>query len=64
MKAITIQDTGKGAKSVVENLEAVLRKIESWHQGSVAGFRITYRGTKGDEHPIEWDGNVAGVVKA
>ena len=33
---ITIQDTGKGKKSVTNDLEAVLRKIEYWHQGSIA----------------------------
>jgi hypothetical protein len=25
------------------DIEAVLRKIEYWHQGSVAGFKIKYR---------------------
>jgi hypothetical protein len=37
IKTIKIQDTGKGVKSVAEDLEAVLRKIEGWHQGSIAG---------------------------
>jgi hypothetical protein len=32
---IKIQDTGKGAKSVAEALETVLRKIESWHHGPI-----------------------------
>ena len=40
---IEIQDTGKGKKSVAEDLEAVLRKIEYWHQCSIARYRITYR---------------------
>jgi hypothetical protein len=35
-KTVKIQDTGKGKKSVAEDLEAVLRKIEYWHQGSIA----------------------------
>ena len=39
LNVIKIQDTGKGAKSVAEDLEAVLRKIEYWHQGSVATGR-------------------------
>jgi hypothetical protein len=30
---VKIQDTGKGKKSVADDLEAVLRKIEYWHQG-------------------------------
>ena len=37
-----IQDTGKGKKSVADDLEAVLRKIEYWHQGSIARYRIIY----------------------
>ena len=37
IKTTKIQDTGKGVKSVAEDLEAVLRKIEGWHQGSIAG---------------------------
>jgi hypothetical protein len=64
VNAIKIQDTGKGAKTVAEDLEAVLRKIETWHQEPVAGFRIIYRDTEGNEHPIQWDGKVARVVKA
>jgi hypothetical protein len=38
VKTIKIHDTGKGLKSVKDDLEAVLRKIEGWHQGSIAGF--------------------------
>jgi hypothetical protein len=37
--------------SVIAHIEAVLRKIEYWHQGSIAGFKILYR----DEHG-SWDG--------
>jgi hypothetical protein len=39
---ITITDTGKGKLSVANDIEAVLRKIEFWHQGSIASFKITY----------------------
>jgi hypothetical protein len=38
VKEIRIVDTGKGAKSVADDLDAVLGKIESWDQGSVGGF--------------------------
>jgi hypothetical protein len=48
---ISITDTGKGSRSVTNDIEAVLRKIEYWHQGSVAAFKIMYR----DENEI-WDG--------
>ncbi|MGA8658500.1 MAG: hypothetical protein WB586_20355 [Chthoniobacterales bacterium] len=34
-------------KSVTNDLENVLRKIEAWHQGPVAGFRIMYRDSDG-----------------
>jgi hypothetical protein len=56
-----IQDTGKGTKSVAENLEAVLRKIEGWHQGSIAGYRMSVRDVQGLEHRIEWNGREARV---
>ena len=41
VKVIKIQDTAKGSKSVAEDLAAVLRKIEDWHQGSIAGYKIS-----------------------
>ena len=59
VKTIKIQDTGKGAKSVSADLEAVLRKIEAWHQGSITGFKISYRDTEGCEHQVLWDGKCA-----
>ena len=59
---IEIQDTGKGTKSVAEDLKAVLRKIEYWHQCSIARFRISYRSTQGTEHSVEWDGKIARVL--
>jgi hypothetical protein len=40
---ITIADTGKGKSSVADDLESVLRKIEYWHQGSIAKFKIMCR---------------------
>jgi hypothetical protein len=48
-----------GEKSVAENLEAVLKKIKDWHQESIAGYKISFRGAQGLEHQIEWDGNEA-----
>ena len=51
---IAITDTGKGSRSVTNDIEAVLRKIEYWHQASIAGFRIMYR----DENGV-WDGKAA-----
>jgi hypothetical protein len=37
--------------NVTNDIEAVLRMIEYWHQGSIAGFKIMYR----DENRV-WDG--------
>jgi hypothetical protein len=52
---VQIQDTGKGEKSVVDDLEAVLHKIECWYQGSIAPYRISYVSTQGTEYLIEWE---------
>jgi hypothetical protein len=60
---ITIADTGKGTCSVAEDLESVLRKIEYWHQGSVAKFKIMCRRYgKGFWHKVQWDGKTAALV--
>jgi hypothetical protein len=45
--AVSITDTGRGRASVTRDIEAVLRKIEYWHQGSIATFKIMYRGERG-----------------
>src|SRR5215469_13054373 len=37
---ISITDTGFGSQAVTEDIKAVLRKIEYWHQGSIAAFKI------------------------
>ena len=59
VKEIKTQDTGMGVKSVADDLAAVLQKIEGWHQGSIAGFLISYRGTDGVWHQLSWDGKEA-----
>jgi len=48
---ITITDTPLGKLSATKDIDAVLRKIEHWHQGSIAVFKIMYR----DEHGV-WNG--------
>jgi hypothetical protein len=55
--AISIIDTGKGKTSVTNDIEAVLRKIEYWHQGSIARFKIMYRDKNGVWDGVRWDGN-------
>jgi hypothetical protein len=53
---ISITDTGKGRRSVTNDIEAVLRKIEYWHQGSIAGFKIIYRDQNGVWDGVRWSG--------
>jgi hypothetical protein len=59
LNLVKIQDTGKGAKSVTNDIENVLREIEVWHQGSIAGYRIMYRDTEGWWDGVEWNGEHA-----
>jgi hypothetical protein len=44
---LIIKDTGKGAKTVLEDLPAVLRRIEYRHQGSIADFKLAVIDAKG-----------------
>jgi hypothetical protein len=57
---ISIIDAGKGKLSVTEDIEAVLRKIEYWHQGSIAAFKTPYRDEQGVWNGIRWDGKTVG----
>jgi hypothetical protein len=54
---ISITDTGKGSRSMTNDTEAVLRKIEYWHQGSIAAFKIMYRDERGVWEGVGWDGH-------
>lgn len=49
---LTIKDSGKGKKSVVEDLPAVLRRIEHWHQGSVAHLELTVLDEEGRKNNL------------
>ena len=59
MTPATISITGKGRLSVGKDLEAVLRKIEYWHQAPVTKFRIMARQGQGTWHGVRWDGKGA-----
>jgi hypothetical protein len=59
---ISIIDTGKGSRSVTNDIEAVLRKIEYWHQGSIAGFGIMYCDENGIWDGVRWDGQHAAFL--
>jgi hypothetical protein len=51
-----------GARPVAEDIEAVLRKIEYWHQGSISSFKIMCRDGKGFWHKVHWNSKKASVV--
>jgi len=53
---ISIVDTGLGKCSVAQDIEVVLRKVEYWHQGSIAKLKIMFRDGKGFWHCVRWDG--------
>ena len=59
---ISFTDTGLGQRSVVEDIEAVLRKIEYWHQGPTTKFKIICRDGKGFWHGVRWDSKTASVL--
>jgi hypothetical protein len=52
LRTIKIHDTGKGNKSVGDDIQAVLKKIEGWHQGRIEGYSISYRDAQGAWHQI------------
>jgi hypothetical protein len=47
---LDFDDDGLGSRSVTEDIEVVLRKIEYWHQGSISSFKIMCRDGKGFWH--------------
>ena len=57
--AVALMKSSLRPRSVADDLAAVLRKIEGWHQGSIAGFTISYRDTKGTWHEVSWNGKEA-----
>ena len=58
---IYITDTGLGLRPVTDGIDAVLRKIEHWHQGSIAAFRNMYRDEHGSWNGVRWDDQCASV---
>ena len=50
-----ISITGKGRLSVGKDLEAVLRKIEYWHQAPIITFSIMARHGRGAWHGVQWE---------
>jgi hypothetical protein len=54
---ISIIDLNLGNRSVTNDVENVLRKIEHFHQTPIFGFKIMYRDSDGIWDGIEWDGD-------
>jgi hypothetical protein len=61
-KMISITGLMPGKGTFIEEIEKVLRKIEHYHQGSIASFRILYRDVEGLGGEIRWDGEHAAIV--
>ena len=55
---ISIIDLDLGNRSVTNDIENVLRKIEYYHQGSIVGFKIMYRDSESIWDGVDWDGGV------
>ena len=53
---ISIVDLDLGNRSVTNDIENVLRRIEHDHQGSIADTLIIYRDSQGVRDGVEWDG--------
>src|ERR1700730_5984057 len=47
LDVIKIEDLYTGTKRVADDIKSVLRKIESWHQGPIIGYRIMYLESNG-----------------
>src|SRR5262249_3540157 len=58
---ISITDTTLVKLSVTKHIDVVLSKIEHWHQGSIAAFKIMYRDEYRVWNGIRWDGQRASV---
>ena len=58
---ISIVDLNFGNRSVTNDIENVLRKIEHYHQGSISGFKIMYRDSEAMWDGVHWDGQRASV---
>jgi hypothetical protein len=59
LNRIKIVDLNTGKASVTNDIKSVLRKIEAWHQGSIAGYQIMYRDADGYWDGVEWNGQHA-----
>ena len=56
---ISIIDLDLGNRSVTNDIENVLRKIEHYHQAPIGGFHFIYRDSQGTWDGIHWNGQQA-----
>jgi hypothetical protein len=56
---ISVLDLNRGNRSVTNDVENVLRKIEHFHQAPIFGFQIMYRDSQGIWDGMAWDGQHA-----
>jgi hypothetical protein len=64
MRGKVISITYLGAKSIEDEIERILRRIEYSHQGSVKSYRILYQDADGLGGEVMWDGETAEVIGA
>jgi hypothetical protein len=57
---ISVVDLNLGSRSVTNDIENVLRKIDYYHQGSIMGFKIMYRDSEQMWDGVHWDRHRAG----
>jgi hypothetical protein len=62
MQGKLISITYLGAGSIHEEVARILRRIEHWHQGPVASYRILYQDAAGLGGEVAWDGENAEVI--
>jgi hypothetical protein len=60
LDVIKIQDLNTGTKRVADDIKNVLRKIESWHQGPIIGYRIMCLESNGLWTGVDWDSKSVG----
>jgi hypothetical protein len=61
-KMISITNLQLGERSFTQEIKKVLRRIEHYHQGSIASFRILYPDSEGMGGELKWDGQNAEVL--
>jgi hypothetical protein len=64
MSGKVISITYLGTDSIHEESGRILRRIEHWHQGPIASYRILYQDAAGMGGEVKWNGENAEVIAA